>query len=113
MHCAPDGNYRKRAGFCYPCISLYERVYPKWFNVCVPEIDMGNGIRERITLNTGNMSQMDFISKANNFPTNKKPTIVRIEFFAHLNGRVGDSLPNDGSRVPKVQGGVNGYLSVM
>ena len=35
------------------------------------------------------------------------------EFFAHLDGRVGDSLPNDGLRVPKVQGGVNGYLSVM
>ena len=36
---------------------------------------MGNGIWERITLNTGNMSQRDFISKANNFPTNKKPRL--------------------------------------
>ena len=27
--------------------------------------------------------------------------------------RVGDLLPNDGSRAPKVQGGVNGYLSDM
>lgn len=35
------------------------------------------------------------------------------EFFARRHGRVGDSLPNDGSRVPKVHGGVNGYLSVM
>ena len=41
-------------------------------NVCVPEIGLGNGIWERITLNTGNMSQRDFIPKANNFPTNKK-----------------------------------------
>jgi len=36
---------------------------------------LGNGIWERITLNTGNMSQRDFISKANNFPTNKKPRL--------------------------------------
>jgi len=35
------------------------------------------------------------------------------ESFARRYGRVGDFLPNDGSRAPKVQGGVNGYLSVM
>ena len=28
-------------------------------------------------------------------------------------GRVGDSLLNDGSRVPNMQGGENGYLSVI
>ena len=31
----------------------------------------------------------------------------------HIYGRVGDSLPNEGFLTPKVQGGVNGYLSVM
>ena len=35
------------------------------------------------------------------------------ESFARRHGRVGDFLPNDRSRAPKVQGGVNGYLSVM
>ena len=40
-------------------------------------------------------------------------TNVGLEFFAHRHGRVGDIFPNDGSRVPKVHGGVNGYLSVM
>ena len=35
------------------------------------------------------------------------------ESFAICYGRVGDFFPNDGSRAPKVQGGVNGYLSVM
>jgi len=35
------------------------------------------------------------------------------ESFALRYGRVGDFFPNDGSRAPKVQGGVNGYLSVM
>jgi hypothetical protein len=34
-------------------------------------------------------------------------------FTTSIYGRVGDSLLNDGSRTPKVQGGVNGYLSVM
>ena len=32
--------------------------------------------------------------------------------FSHY-GRDGDCLLNDGSRAPKVQGGVKGYLSVM
>ena len=35
------------------------------------------------------------------------------ESFARRHGIVGDFLPNEGSRAPKVQGGVNGYLSVM
>ena len=46
-------------------------------------------------------------------PITKNSTNVGLELFARRHGRVGDFLPNDGSRVPKVQGGVNGYLSVM
>ena len=53
-----------------------------------------------------------------NCPINKKAP--QMQGFNHLEiheaslyGSSGDFLLNDNSRIPKVHGGVNGYLSVM
>ena len=59
-----------------------------------------------------------YISKTNIIESINNKSLAATAFslresFARRHGRVGDFLPNDGSRAPKVQGGVNGYLSVM
>ena len=62
---------------------------------------------QRISLN------LPIISQTNNLSVLAAAAFSLRESFARRYGRVGDFLPNDGSRAPKVQGGVNGYLSVM
>jgi len=66
---------------------------------------------ESITLQSGYETDLN--------PQTKNPSTLAAaafslrESFARRHGIVGDFLPNEGSRAPKAQGGVNGYLSVM